>query len=97
MDPSALGLMSEAIDALIRADAARLRRLAEQVPKLPLPAAGQERESVMEKRQVLATLLALTQRNLRLLRCSPDRPEEYGPERGSGSGGNFNGHHQHSV
>jgi hypothetical protein len=89
--------MSEAIDALMCADAARLTRLAEQVPKLPLPAAGQERESVIGKRRVLATLLALTRRNLRLLRCRPDRPEAYGPARGSGDEGKFNGYHQHSI
>jgi hypothetical protein len=73
--------MSEAIDALMRGDAARLGRLAEQVPELPLPAAGPERESVMGKRRALITLLAMTRRNLRILRRNPVRPEEYGPRR----------------
>lgn len=97
MAVSTLQLMSEAIDALMRADAARLKRLAEQAPNLPVPAAGQERESVMEKRRVLATLLGMTRRNLRLLRCKPDRPEEYGPRHGLGGEGKFHGNHQHSV
>ena len=37
MAVSALELMSEAIDALMRADAARLERLAGQAPSIPLP------------------------------------------------------------
>lgn len=81
MAVSALELMSEAIDALMRADAARLRRLAEQVPAIPQTVADLERESVRGKRRALVTLLAMTRRNLRLLRRNPERPEEYGPGR----------------
>ena len=80
MAVTALELMSEAIDALMRTDAARLRRLAEQVPNLALPPyADRELESVRGKRRALVALLAMTRRNLRLLRGNPDRTEEYGP------------------
>jgi hypothetical protein len=82
MAVSALEFMSEAIDALMRADAARLERLAAEAPSVPPPAGGLERDSVMGKRRAFVALLALTRRNLRLLRGNPARPEEYGPARG---------------
>lgn len=82
MAVSALELMSEAIDALMRADAARLRQLAEQIPAIPQPVAALERESMRGKRRALVSLLAMTRRNLRILRRNSERPQEYGPGRG---------------
>lgn len=79
METSALELMSEAIDALMRADAARLERLAAEVPRARGAETREERRALAEKRLALRHLLALTRRNLRLLRHAGVRPEGYGP------------------
>lgn len=77
MEPSALELINVAIDALMRADSARLERLAEGVTQVRLAASQQEQLDLAEKRLVLRQLLGLTGRNLRLLRTAGLRNEDY--------------------
>jgi hypothetical protein len=64
---SALELIGEAIDALMRADAARLERLAKQAPSVPLPQTESQRRELARNQRTLAHLLTLTRRNLRIL------------------------------
>ncbi len=81
MAVSALELIGEAIEALTRADAARLRRLAEEAQQAEIPRAEPELRFVVERQKTLARLLALTRRNLRLLRGSGRDPGGYGAAR----------------
>jgi ketosteroid isomerase-like protein len=79
--PSALELISEAMDALMRADAARLGRLAEEAREVRMPGTEPEQQKVQGKLRVLAHFLALTRRNLRLLALNCGDPSGYGAGR----------------
>lgn len=74
---SAPELIRQAIDALMRADTARLESLAQQAPFVARPVEGPERRSAMAERRALGRLLSLTQRNLRLLGCDVADPGPY--------------------
>jgi hypothetical protein len=82
METSALRLIGEAIDALTRADAARLEHLQTEMPRARRPASAEERQAVAGKRLALLHLLALTSRNLRVLRAPGHSADAYGTERG---------------
>jgi hypothetical protein len=82
MSLSAPELIREAIDALMRADAARLELLAQQLPVLAPPVGGRERNAAMAEQRALGRLLSLTRRNLRLLGCGPSGSGPYGAGRG---------------
>jgi hypothetical protein len=79
--PSALELISEAMDALMRADAARLGRLAEEAREVRMPRTEPERQRIQGKLRVLAHFLELTRRNLRLLALNFRDPAGYGTGR----------------
>ena len=63
---SALSILGTAIAALARADAPRLERLVEEAGRASLRT--EERKAAGEQYAALGLLLALTRRNLRLLR-----------------------------
>jgi hypothetical protein len=81
VETSALELMGEAIDALQRADAARLERLAREAADAQGPRSEEERRAFAGKRLALRRLLALTRRNLRLLRRPGADVDIYGAPR----------------
>jgi hypothetical protein len=78
MSPPVPELIREARDALVRADAACLERLAQQVPALPGPAGGREWRTAMAELRAFGRLLTLTRHNLRLLGRDPARPGSHG-------------------
>jgi hypothetical protein len=79
---SAPELIREAIDALMRADAAHLERLAEQAPAVASPVSDRERNAAMAEQRALGRLLSLTRRNLRVLGCVPSGRGPHGEGRG---------------
>ncbi|HEY6448811.1 MAG TPA: hypothetical protein VIY53_20315 [Acidobacteriaceae bacterium] len=81
MGTSALELMGEAIDALQNADAARLERLAREAAGAEGPRNEKEGQALTGKRLALRRLLALTRRNLRLLRQPGADADIYGAPR----------------
>jgi len=81
MAVSALELISEAIDALTHADAARLQRLAQEAHEAEMPHPAPELRLVAERRRTLERLLALTRRNLQLLGWPGRQASGYGEAR----------------
>jgi len=79
---SAPEVIREAIDALARADAARLEFLAQQAPQLAAPIDDCERHAAEAERRALGRLLVLTQRNLRLLGRNAEPAGRYRVGRG---------------
>jgi hypothetical protein len=79
---SAPELIREAMDALMRADASRLERLAQLVPAISPPATDRELKTAIVEQRALGRLLWLTRRNLRLLGCDPGSQGPYGMGRG---------------
>jgi hypothetical protein len=75
-------MIREAIDALMRADAARLECLAQQAPGLACPVNERERRAALAEQRTLGRLLSLTRRNLRLLRYGRSETEPCSPGRG---------------
>jgi hypothetical protein len=75
---SAPELIREARDALMCADAARLERLAQQVPALPGTGGAGEWRAAMAEQRAFGRLLSLTRRNLRLLGRDSARRDPYG-------------------
>jgi hypothetical protein len=78
MSLSAPELIREARNALMRADAACLERLAQQVPSLPSPAGGREWRTAIAEQRTFGRFLTLTRHNLRLLGRDPARPGSHG-------------------
>lgn len=78
MASTAPELIREAIDALMRADAPRLERLAQQVCTLAVPVGEGQRKTALAEQRALARLLSLTRRNLRLLGGDPASSRPYG-------------------
>lgn len=68
--PSAVGLLEAGIEALTHADAARLEALAEAAREVQPAGSPEERRKVVEQLRMLERLIALTQRNLRVLRAT---------------------------
>lgn len=81
MGTSALQLIGEAIDALMRADAARLERLGAELLEAAGAQTRQQERAVAEKKRALRHLLVLTRRNLRLLRRAEGPADGYGAGR----------------
>jgi len=71
-------LLQEAVDALGRVDAERLRVLAERSSAACWPESIDEQCVARERRAVLQKLLVLTRRNLQLLRGASVQAEGYG-------------------
>ena len=69
-----LPLIDAGIEALERSDRAELLRLAEAATGARAPDSAAERGLVLERMRIFGLLLALTRRNLRLLRAA--RPKE---------------------
>jgi hypothetical protein len=67
---SAVELLAAGINALAHADAAQLEALAEAARGAEAPQTVEERKKVREGLRTLGYLIALTRRNLRLLRGS---------------------------
>ena len=65
---TAADLLSAALEALARADAEELRRLAEAAGEAALPEMPRDRRVVRARHRALGRLLELTRRNLWLLR-----------------------------
>jgi hypothetical protein len=82
MSLSAPELIREAIDALMRADTARLENLAQHAPALAFPTGGSERRTVLAEQRAFRRLLELTRHNLRLLGSRPSGTGPYGLGRG---------------
>lgn len=74
-------LLSAALDALERADADELARLAEVAREARVPDAPAERRMVLERHRALGRMLQLTRRNLWLLRGAYREPCGYGGPR----------------
>lgn len=74
---SAPELIREAVDALARADAARLELLAQQALQLTAPMDNRERHAAMAEQRILGRLLVFTRHNLRLLGRNPAPPSLY--------------------
>jgi hypothetical protein len=75
-------LIDEAIDALVRADTARLEELSRQAPAMARRMSDRERCAAMGQHRALGRLIGLTQRNLKLLGRDPSGAGGYGPRRG---------------
>jgi len=67
-DARAVDLLGMGIEALAHADAAQLERLAKAAPGARRPGSAEERAEMRERLQTMGRLIALTLRNLRLLR-----------------------------
>ena len=78
---TAENLLSAALKALARADAAELTRLAEAAAGAQLPEAAAERRMVRARHRALGRLLHLTRRNLWLLRGVYRQPCGYAAPR----------------
>ncbi len=74
-------LLSAALEALARADAEELARLAEAAGKAQFPETPAKRRVVLERHRALGRLLHLTRRNLWLLRGVYREPCGYGAPR----------------
>ena len=75
---TAAELLSAGLEALARADAEELARLAEAARETPVPATPAEQRIVLQRYRALGKLLRLTRRNLRLLRGEYGEPFGYG-------------------
>jgi len=75
-------LLRGAFEALARADAEELARLAKAVAQAELPETAVERGRLLAQHRTLGRLLALTGRNLWLLRGQYREPCGYGGPRG---------------
>jgi hypothetical protein len=78
-----LDLLDEAVDALMRADAARMTTLASEAEGARQSLAPAEQKAAKAKRQVLARFLELTRRNIHLLNAmngSARRSKPYGAD-----------------
>lgn len=80
MGESVLLLTAGGIEALARADAAELCRLADAAGKARRPAAAADRLEALARLRAFGSLLAKTRRNLHLLRGTYRRPGCYGPQ-----------------
>lgn len=79
---SVAAMLEDGIDALARADAARLQQLAEAAQKSPWPATEPEFRRARERQRVFAHLLRLTRHNLRVLGSSYGARGPYGHRQG---------------
>jgi hypothetical protein len=78
---SVLEVISEGIDALMRADSEHLARLASQSGEMRPPANEAERRMAAGRYRALRRLLELTRRNIRLLGGVAGSTGEYGVRR----------------
>ena len=76
-------VISEGIDALMRADSERLAQLASQSGEMRPPANEAERKMAVGQYRALRRLLELTGRNIRLLGGVAGFTGEYGARRDS--------------
>ncbi len=65
---TAAELLAQGIAALAHSDAAKLEQLAQAAEAMEVPGSGAERASLRSQHRALGKLLALTRRNLRVLR-----------------------------
>ena len=82
MTTSAIDLVRDGMDALMRADAASLERLAVRAGAVQLPAGEAERRILAGERRTFLRLLDLTGRNIRLLGGVAGARSDYGEPRG---------------
>ncbi|HEX4037136.1 MAG TPA: hypothetical protein VHX37_03680 [Acidobacteriaceae bacterium] len=76
------GVLTEAIEGLVRADALRLVGLREAARDLAAPADEREWMEAVRLHRAFGRLLVLTRRNLRLVRMARGVAGGYEPERG---------------